>query len=139
MLNSVGQMRTVEAFLAILLLFSAFSIATLMSPAPTIENADSLTTIGIQTLVSIDNDGTLGKLIDERNWTALSEALDASLHVGTSYNLTVYDTDLETMNDVLITNGLISSGDVVSFQYPCASPTSADNYYLLQLQLATAR
>jgi len=139
MLNNRGQMRTVEAFLAILLLFSAFGITTLISPASNVNNNNTLTTIGMQTLVSMNNDGQLGRLINEKNWTALADALDTLLPLGTSYNLTVYDENLQTINNVSITNGIIPNQNVISIQYPCASPTSQSSYYLLRLQLATAR
>jgi hypothetical protein len=132
-------MRTIEAFLAILLLFSAFAITTLISPASNFDDDNALTTLGMQTLISMDNDGQLGRLIDERNWTTLADALDTLLPVGTSYNLTVYSRDMQPINNISISNGLISNQNVVSIQYPCASPTSQSSYYLLRLQLAIAK
>lgn len=130
-------MRTVEAFLSILLLFSAFAMTTLVSPVS--NNDNSLPTMGMQALISIDNDGQLGRLIDERNWTTLANALDILLPVSISYNLTVYDENLQPVNNVSISNGIIPNGNVVSIQYPCASPSIHGNYYLLRLQLAKAR
>ncbi len=139
MLDNRGQMRVVEAFLSILLLFSALALTTLISPASNFENNDDLAAVGMQTLVSMDHDGKLGKLVDERNWTTLADALNTLLPVGTSYNLTVYDENLQPLNNVSISNGIIPDQNTVSIQYPCASPTPQGNYYLLRLQLATAR
>ena len=138
MLDSKGQMRTVEAFLAILLLFSAFALTTLVTPAATPTNNDDLATVGTQALISIDNDGELGNLIEARNWTAIADALNILLPVGMSYNLTVYDENLQPLNNVTISNGIIPNQNTVSVQYPCASQSPQGNLYLLRLQLATA-
>ena len=139
MLDRKGQIRTVEAFLAILLLFSAFTIAILTSPASEPKDRETLVAIGMQTLVSMDSGGRLGSLINEGNWTALQQAMNAILPVGTGYNLTVYNANMQPLNNVSITNGLLPSPDVVTVQYPCASPSPPVNCYLLRLQLATAR
>ncbi|MGB9134162.1 MAG: hypothetical protein WCC63_01020 [Candidatus Bathyarchaeia archaeon] len=138
MLDNKGQMRTVEAFLAILLLFSALTIATLISPASDSDDYESLATVGMQALAAVDSDGGLGRLIDEGNWTALGEAMDAILPVGTAYNLTVYDENMQSLNDVPISNGMLPSQDVAAVQYPCASPSLQADCYLLRLQLAKA-
>lgn len=137
-LNNRGQMRTVEAFLSILLLFSALAITTLISPASKLSK-DNTSTVGMQALVSMDNDEQLGRLIDEGNWTTLACALNMLLPVGISYNLTVYDGNLQVVNNVSISNGVIPNQNIVSIQYPCASPNPQGNYYLIRLQLATAR
>ncbi|MDH5449045.1 MAG: hypothetical protein OEY24_06865 [Candidatus Bathyarchaeota archaeon] len=132
-------MRTIEAFLSILLLFSALALATLISPATNLDNDNTLATIGMQALVSMDTDGRLGRLINEGNWTILANALDTLLPVGLSYNLSVYDEELQPVNNVSISNGIIPDRNVISVQYPCVSPRSQGNCYLLRLQLATAR
>ena len=139
MLDNKGQMRTVEAFLAILLLFSALTIATLTSPASNREDNESLTAIGMQTLAAVDNDEGLGRLIDGGNWTVLGEAINMLLPVGTAYNLTVYDERMQPLNNVSISNGMLPSQDVVAVRYPCASRSLQMSYYLLRLQLAIAR
>jgi hypothetical protein len=139
MLDDKGQMRTIEAFLAILLLFSAFALTTLVTPAATPTNNDDLATVGTQALISMDNNGELAKLIDERNWTAIADALNVLLPVGMSYNLTVYDENLQLLNNATISNGIIPNQSMVSVQYPCASQSPQGNLYLLRLQLATVR
>jgi len=139
LLDSRGQMRTVEAFLAILLMFSAFALTTLVTPAATSTNNDDLAAVGTQALISMDNNGELGKLIDERNWSAITDALNVLLPVGMSYNFTVYDENLQPLNNVTMSNGIISDQNMVSVQYPCVSQSPQSNLYLLRLQLATAR
>jgi hypothetical protein len=139
LLDNKGQMRTIEAFLAILLMFSAFALTTLVTPAATSTNNNDLATVGTQALISMDNNGELGKLIDERNWAAIADVLNVLLPVGMSYNLTVYDENLQPLNNVTISNGIISDQNMVSVQYPCVSQSPQGNLYLLRLQLATAR
>jgi len=138
MFDDKGQMRTVEAFLAILLMFSAFALTTLVTPAATPTNNDDLATVGTQALISMDNNGELGKLIDERNWTVIADALNVLLPVGMSYNLTVYDENLQSLNNVTISNGIIPNQNTISVQYPCTSQSPQCNLYLLRLQLAAA-
>ncbi len=138
MLNKKGQMRTIEAFLSILLLFSALVLATLISPAANLDNDNTLATIGMQALVSMDAGGRLGRLIDEENWTIVTSALDTLLPVGVSYNVSVYDEELQPVNGVSISNGIIPNRNVVSVQYPCVSPSPQGSCYLIRLQLATA-
>jgi hypothetical protein len=139
MLDNKGQLRTVEAFLAILLLFSALTIATLISPASDSDGNELLADLGMQALVAADREGGLGRLVEKGNWTLLGEAMDALLPVGTAYNLTVYDQIMQSLNDVPISNGMLPSQEVVAVQYPCVSPGPHVNYYLLRLQLAKAR
>ena len=138
MFDNRGQMRTVEAFLAILLLFSALTVATLVSPTSNANHRNALTTVAMQTLVTVDSDGQLGLLIDDRNWTELAGALATLLPVSVVYNLTVFDENARPINNVPISNGAILDRSVVSIQYPCASPNPLSNYYILRLQLATA-
>jgi len=96
-----------------------------------------LSTSGMQALVELDSDGTLGKLIDERNWIAITDNLEILLPVGVSYNVTVYDDAMNQINDSTIGNGL-KGQKVVSIEYPCASQSSECHFYLVRLQLAFA-
>jgi len=93
--------------------------------------------LGMQALIELDSNGALGKLIDERNWTALGEYLKILLPVGVSYNVTIYDRAMRQINDSTIGNGLRGQ-KVVSVEYPCASQSSGCHFYLVRLQLAFA-
>jgi hypothetical protein len=132
-------MRTVEAFMSILLLFSAFAVATLMYRASTPSRDEELSTIGFQALTSLDRDGQLGRQIDDRNWSILVECLNILIPLGVSFNLSIYSERLSPVNNVKLSNGALSEGKVVAVQYLCASPGLNGNSYLLQLQLARTR
>lgn len=126
-----------EAFLAVLVIFSASVISITFSPPTNFNNEKSLSTSGMQALIELDSDGTLGRLIDERNWTAITDNLEILLPVGVSYNVTVYDDVMHQINDSTVGNGL-KGQKVVSIEYPCASQSSECHFYLVRLQLAFA-
>jgi len=129
-------MRTVEAFLSILILFAAFGIVTLASPTLNTQKASTLRNTGLQALLSMDDQGELGKLIIAKNWTALTTSLRNVLPVGVCFNLTVLNENITPINDMLITNGIAGRFNIVTIQYPCVSLSPQSRHYLLRLQLA---
>lgn len=137
MFDKKGQIRMLEAFLAVLVIFSASILSIKFSPATDFESEKSLSTSGMQALIELDNNGYLGKLIDEKNWTAIRQNLEVLLPAGVSYNVTVYDDAMHQVNDFAIGNGL-KGQKVVSVEYPCASQSSECRFYLVRLQLAFA-
>jgi len=137
MFDKKGQIRMLEAFLAVLVIFSASILSIKFSPATNFESEKLLSTSGMQALMELDNNGYLGKLVDERNWTAIRENLEVLLPAGISYNVSVYDDAMNQINDFAIGNGL-KGQKVVSVEYPCASQSSGCRFYLVRLQLAFA-
>ncbi|MEA2090187.1 MAG: hypothetical protein U9O89_05455 [Thermoproteota archaeon] len=135
--NSKGQIRILEAFFATLLVFSSLIVSTGLSPSSNRDNHKFLVDLGTQVLITLDCGGTLGKLIDQKNWTAIRGSLSLLLPVGVSFNLTVYGETDHPLNNVTISNGL-RSNEVISVQYPCVSQGSACNCYLACLQLSEA-
>jgi hypothetical protein len=135
--NKKGQIIILEAFLAVLVIFSASILSIKFSPATDFESEKSLSASGMQALIELDNNGYLGKLIDERNWADVTKNLEVLLPAGVSYNLTVYDDAMNQTKEFAIGNGL-KSQNVVSIEYPCASQSSMHRLYLVRLQLAFA-
>jgi hypothetical protein len=133
-----GQIRVMEAFLSAFLIFSALAISAALSPPATSGNEKTLATQGMQALVQLDSDGRLGEMIEARNWTALSGALQLLLPVGAAYNLTVYDENMQQVTNSPVSNGDLV-GDVVSIEYLCAVQGLQFRVYLLRLQLAVVR
>jgi len=131
-----GQIRILEAFLATAVIFSA-----LLLTGPTyvvLEDSGDLEvlySIGVNVLVELDRDGKLGQLIAQGNWTALSEWISTSLPLGISYNLTVYNEDMEIVNDALVSSGSVDGKSVVSVRYILAERTNC-SFYVIKLQLA---
>jgi hypothetical protein len=137
MLNNNGQIRILEAFLAIGVLFSALIIADVAFPSPPdLSKPKALANIGTQALLELDANGTLGKLIAQQNWTALKENLDLALPTGVSFNLTVYDENLNQINSQVIQNTNVLGRETVSVEYLCVSQSRNVEFWILRLQLA---
>jgi len=136
--NGRGQIRIAEAFLSALIIFSALAICSALSPPSNADNQQTLASQGMRALIQLDSDGTLGNMITQGNWTALSAALQLLLPLGVSYNLTVYDENMQQINSTPITNGNLV-GNVAAVQYLCASQSLQYHSYTLRLQLAVVK
>lgn len=136
--DSKGQVRVAEAFLSAIIIFSALTICSTMSMPTENNDQEILAVQGMQVLIQLDNDGTLGQLISQNNWTFLTESLRLLLPVGIVYNLTVYDESLQQINSVPISNGKLS-GNIVAVEYLCVSQDSIYNCYVLHLQLSKVK
>jgi hypothetical protein len=133
-----GQIRILEAFLAILIVFSSFTLsANLISSRPELHH-DELTSLGLQTLTKLDTDGSLDDCITSRNWTKLRETVDLALTTGIIYNLTVFDEAMQQVNDEVVSNGGLGGQEISSVEYVCASRNPVYRVYIIHLELAVA-
>jgi len=137
--NRKGQIRTIEAFLAVILIFSALALSITFSSVRSADDQGVLANLGLNALIKFDEDGNLGRLIDQRNWTAIEQTLNILLPLGVSYNLTIYNESMQPIDNFAISNGGLGSLKVVSVQYLCASQSLECHCYFLRLQLAWAR
>lgn len=133
-----GQIMVAEAFLSAVIIFSALAICSVLSPPSNGDNQKTLAARGMQALIQLDSDGMLGKMIWQRNWTALSNSLQLLLPLGASYNLTAYDENMQQINSVPVSNGNLV-GDVISVEYLCATSSMQFHSYRLRLQLAVVK
>jgi hypothetical protein len=131
-----GQIRIIEAFLAVLIIFSSFAVSSNLTMTQNVRKSGDLASVGLQALMTLDSDGSLGKFIDHRNWTAVQGALGTILPVGLCFNLTVYDDQMNQINDAAISNGVLSGQEVASVEYVCASQSAIFRCYMIYLQLA---
>jgi len=130
-----GMIRIIEALFASLLILSTIALVPSdFTVEPTHYN--TLSSEGTQVLVSLDSNGVLSKLIEDGNWTLLKNCLQSMLPVSLWFNLTVFNENMQVLNDVFVSNGSPVSEDIVASNYVCA--TSAEIYavYLVRLQLA---
>jgi hypothetical protein len=140
MFNKKGQIRIIEAFLAIAVIFSSLIFTTVTFPSsPNLAKQKSLSSFGMQALIELDVNGTLGKLIAQRNWTAIKQSLDISLPIGVSFNLTIYDENFSPINSQVIQNTNLLGRETVSVQYVGASQSQNIQLFILRLQLAWTR
>jgi hypothetical protein len=133
-----GQIRIIEAFLAVLIIFSAFAVSADLTGSRSATKSESLASIGLHSLMKLDQDGRLGMYITDGDFTALREALDLILPAGICFNLTVYDEQMQRLNTDVITNGGFNSQEVAFVEYICASQSATLRCYVIHVNLGMA-
>jgi hypothetical protein len=135
--NRRGQIRLIEAFFASLLILSTLALAPSQGGVEK-THYSTLHSVGAQTLVSLDSNGMLSTLIEDSDWTNLRNCAQSLLPVSLWFNLTVFDENMNILNDVAVSNGGSVSEEIVAVNYVCAA--SGGNYavYVVRLQLAEA-
>lgn len=133
-----GQIRIIEAFLAVLVIFSSFAVSSNLTMTQNISRTDDLASLGFGALLKLDSDGSLGNYVNDANWTALRDALRTLLPTGVCFNLTVYDDQMQQLNNVAISNGDFSSEQIAFVEYLCANQEPAFGCYIIYLRLAVA-
>jgi len=131
-----GQIRIIESFLAIAVIFSAVLVSATFPSSPDFSKQKSLSTMGTQALIKLDTNGTLGDLIVQRSWAVMKTALDTLLPLGVSFNLTVFDESGNAVNSEAIQNSNLLGREVVSVQYVCATRSQVVDFFAIRLQLA---
>jgi hypothetical protein len=133
-----GQIRTIEAFLAVLIIFSSFAVSSSLTVTQrTSRNAD-LASVGLQALMTLDSDGSLGAYISNGDWTGLQNAFETVLPIGMCFNLTVYDDQMQQVSNASISNGGFSSQQVAFVEYVVATQEAVLRYYIVRVKLAVA-
>jgi hypothetical protein len=135
MLDNKGQIRIIEAFLAVSVMFTAIVFTTPVSPPPNLDRQSDLKKLGMQVLVSLDNNGTLSRLIDDADWSRLKQTLDLALPKGMLYNLTIYDENMQKVNAEEIANTSQLGQEAVMIQHLCVTQSSDVRFYVIRLLL----
>lgn len=130
-----GAVHTLEALLAAAVLLSALLYSTYIPREYGGGRTLDLETIGLQALLTLDGNGTLGQLIEDENWGSLEEYLRAALPSWVSFNVTVYYESGEVVNDHPISNGGLVGWKVVSVDYLCVAKNGRCPFYRVRLQL----
>jgi hypothetical protein len=130
-----GQIRVIEAFFASVLIFSVLALAP-ASRNNTNTGNQALTSMGQQTLLTLDGNGYLSKLIDNRDWTTLRDCIQSAFPPTVWYNLTVTDEKGNVLNPTSISSGTPVNEQVISLNCVCASQSATYDIYLIRLQLA---
>ena len=136
MLDNKGQIRIIEAFLAVSIMFSAIVFtAPLPSTAPSFDKQADLKKLGMQVLLSLDSNGTLSGLIEDEDWTRLRQTMDLALPQGVFYNLTVYDENMVKIDSGEISNTNQLGQEAVMAQYLCVTQSPDVHFYTVRLLL----
>jgi hypothetical protein len=131
-----GQIRIIEAFFASALILSSLALI----PSEThLENSDMqvLRSTATNVLTTLDNDGSLSKLIENNSWTTLRKCVQSMLSPNIWFNLTVFNDNMEKVNGTQICSGNPVGQTVVSVDYVCASVSTDYRIYIIRLQLST--
>jgi hypothetical protein len=130
-----GQIRVIEAFFASILLLSSLTLI------PTVQTKSNnptatLASTALNVLISLDSNGLLAELVDQRNWTVITRCVQSVISVTAWFNLTVFDENMTSLNDQPICSGSPISDNIVVVEYVCASTSENYAVYILRLQLA---
>ncbi|MGB9853858.1 MAG: hypothetical protein ACPLRY_03505 [Candidatus Bathyarchaeales archaeon] len=137
--QSRGQIRIIEAFLAVLIIFLSLAISANLTARQNASESNNLKYMGLQVLLKLDCDGSLGRYLDSRDWNGLRSSLNLLLPTGVSFNLTVYDEEMRQVNEEVVSNGGFSSQEVAFVKYVCVSQNRTFRYYVVYLYLAVAK
>ena len=130
-----GVVHTLDTILAAAIISTVLFYATQVPVELNMSSEKPLDVWGMQALVGIDRNGTLGRLVDSESWQDLEELLRVALPSGVSFNVTVYDEQGAVVNDCQISNGGLLGRTVESVDYLVAVQSDECPMYRLRLQL----
>lgn len=130
-----GAVHSLEAFFAAVIIFTALLYSTSIPRERDRVEERPLEAIGMEALLRLDGDGTLGRLVEGQSWDPLERCLRAALPVGVSFNLTVLDEGSAPVNDRPISNGGLIGRTIASVEFLLAVESGSCPFYRLRLQL----
>ena len=134
-MNRRGVVHTLDTVLAAAIISTVLFYASQVPLELDTSSERPLDVWGMQALVGIDRNGTLGRLVDSESWQDLEELLRVALPSGVSFNVTVYDEQGAIVNDCHISNGGLLGRTVESVDYLVVVPSEECPMYRLRLQL----
>jgi len=134
--DNKGQIRIIEAFFASVLILS--SLALVPSQTHVVNsNTQALSSTATHVLTTLDSDGFLSTLIENGSWSTLRKCVESTLSPSIWFNLTVFNENMQEINDVQISSGNPVGQTIVSTEYVCASVSADYTIYIIRLQLST--
>jgi hypothetical protein len=130
-----GVVHTLDVFLAAVIIVTTLLFASQMPRERDYLEETGLDSLGLQALLGLDSDGTLGRLVDSGDWDGLERTLRIVLPTRVSFNLTVIDEQGSVVNTREISNGGVSGRRIESVEYLLAVESNACSLYRLRLQL----
>ena len=134
--NRRGQIRVIEALFASLLMLSSLALIPI-AQKPQTKSSDALSSMATQVIVSLETDGRLSALVDERNWSSIHSSVQSLVPLSVWFNFTVFDEDLTILNDIPVCSGSPVSDNIASADCVIASMSSSYTLYVVRLQLAS--
>ena len=130
-----GVVHTLDTILAAAIISTVLFYASQVPLELDTSSEKPLDVWGMQALVGIDRNGTLGRLVDSESWQDLEELFRVALPSGVSFNVTVYDEQGAVVNDCYISNGGLLGRTIQSVDYLVVVVSDECPMYRLRLQL----
>ena len=130
-----GAVHTLDAFLAASIIAIALLYAAQTPRERDYIGEETLKAEGMQALIRLNGNGTIGRLVETRSWGDLEQVLRITLSGGVSFNLTVFDEFGSPLNNVTISNGGLIGRTVESLEYLLAVESGVCPLYRIRLQL----
>ena len=130
-----GVVHTLDVFLAAVIIVTTLLFASQMPRERDYLEETGLDSLGMQALLMLDSNSTLGRLVHSGDWDGLELALRAVLPTRVSFNLTVIDEQGNVVNTREISNGGVSGRRIESVEYLLAVESSSCPLFRLRLQL----
>jgi len=134
-MNNRGAVHSLEAFFAAIIIFTALLYSNSVSTDKDQRLGRPLDAIGMEALISLNNDGAFGRLVEGRHWDDVENMLKVAFPAGMSFNLTVFDDAGVIVNNRTITNGGLTGRTISSVEYLLVVESSSCPLYRLRLQL----
>ncbi len=130
-----GVVHTLDVFLAAVIIVTTLLFASQMPRERDYLEDTGIDSLGMQALLMLDSNSTLGRLVDSGDWDGLELALRVVLPTRVSFNLTVIDEQGSVVNTREISNGGVTGRRIESVDYLLAVESSSCPLYRLRLQL----
>jgi hypothetical protein len=130
-----GVVHTLDVFLAAVIIVTTLLFASQIPRERDYLEESGLDSVGMQVLIGLDSNRTLGMLVDSGDWDGLERILRIVLPTRVSFNLTVMDDGGTVINTREISNGGVYGRKVECVEYLLAVETSRCPIYKLRLQL----
>lgn len=130
-----GAIHTLDAFFAASIIVTALLYAA-NAPRETNQLEENMLEVrGLEALILLNGNGTLGRLVDNQSWNELELLLRIIFPTSISFNLTILDEQGSIVNDCKISNGGLLDKNVKSIEIPIAVESDSCPLYKLRLQL----
>ena len=130
-----GVVHTLDVFLAAVIIVTTLLFASQMPRERDYLEETGIDSMGMQALLVLDSNGTLGRLVDSGDWDGLELALRVVLPTRASFNLTMIDEQGTVVNTREISNGGVTGRRIESVEYLLVVESSSCPLYRLRLQL----
>ena len=130
-----GVVHTLDSFFAAVIIVTALLYASQFPRDRDYLEDKNLDVMGMQALLRLDGNGTLGRLVASGNWDGVELVLRMALPTGVSFNLTVLDEQGDTVNTRVVSNGGLLGRKIESVEYLLAVESGDCPLYRLRLQL----